>query len=55
MYVPVTVLFINAGVQVPVMPLSDVDGNAGATEPEQIGAIAAKVGVTIGCNRYRQL
>jgi hypothetical protein len=30
------------------MPLSDVNGNAGVVEPEQIGAIAAKVGVTLG-------
>ena len=26
----------------------DVDGNTGAAAPEQIGAIAAKVGVTLG-------
>jgi len=30
------------------MPLSDVVGNTGAAVPEQIGAIAAKVGVTFG-------
>ena len=30
------------------MPLIDVNGNTGATDPEQIGAIAAKVGVTFG-------
>ena len=41
-------LLTTAGVQVPVMPLSDVNGNTGATEPEQIGATAAKVGVTAG-------
>ena len=29
----------------PVMPLVDVNGNTGATAPEQIGATAAKVGV----------
>ncbi len=37
-----------AGDQVPVIPLSDVTGNGGTVEPEQIGAIAAKVGVTTG-------
>ena len=47
-YVPLTVLLTTAGDQVPVMPLSDVVGNVGATEPEQIGATAAKVGVTLG-------
>jgi len=31
-----------------VMPLSDVNGSTGATAPEQIGATAAKVGVTLG-------
>jgi hypothetical protein len=31
-----------------VIPLSDIVGNTGATVPEQIGAIAAKVGVTAG-------
>jgi len=31
-----------------VIPLSDVVGNIGAAVPEQIGAIAAKVGVTAG-------
>ena len=45
-YVPLTVLLAVAGVQVPIIPLSDVVGNTGATVPEQIGAIAAKVGVT---------
>ena len=48
MYVPLAVLLTTAGDQVPVMPLSDVVGNAGAAVPEQIGAIAAKVGVTAG-------
>ena len=47
-YVPLTVLLTTAGDQVPVIPLSDVVGNVGATDPEQIGAIAAKVGVTFG-------
>ena len=48
MYVPVAVLLTTAGDQVPVIPLIDVNGNTGATAPEQIGATAAKVGVTIG-------
>ena len=30
------------------MPLIDVVGNTGATEPPQIGATPAKVGVTFG-------
>ena len=48
MYVPLAVLLTTAGDQVPVMPLVDVNGNTGATAPEQIGATAAKVGVTFG-------
>jgi hypothetical protein len=47
-YVPFTVLLTIAGVHVPVIPLIDVVGNTGAAVPEQIGAIAAKVGVTFG-------
>jgi len=47
-YVPLTVLLTIAGVQVPVMPLSEVAGNIGETEPEQIGAMAAKPGITFG-------
>jgi len=31
-----------------VIPLSDVVGNVGVAVPEQIGAMAAKVGVTVG-------
>jgi len=45
-YVPLAVLLTTAGDQVPVMPLIDVVGNTGATVPEQIGAMAEKVGVT---------
>jgi hypothetical protein len=41
-------LLTTAGDQVPEIPLSDVVGNAGATDPEQIGAMAAKLGVTLG-------
>ena len=48
MYVPLAVLLTIAGDQVPVIPLSDVAGNTGATEPEHIGAMAAKVGVSAG-------
>jgi hypothetical protein len=47
-YVPLKVLLTTAGDQVPVMPLIDVVGNTGAVVPAQIGAIAAKVGVTAG-------
>ena len=38
----------NAGDQVPVIPLSDVVGNADNVAPEQIGATGLKVGVTLG-------
>jgi len=31
-----------------VIPLSDVVGNVGATEPEQIGVIGLKAGVMFG-------
>ena len=37
-----------AGAQVPVMPLLEVVGNAVRMVPEQIGAIAVKVGTTFG-------
>ena len=43
-YVVVAVLF-KAGVQVPVMPLVDVDGNADKVAPEHIEATALNVGV----------
>ncbi len=48
MYVPLAVLLTTAGDQVPVMPFVDINGSTGATDPEQIGAMAAKVGVTDG-------
>ena len=51
-YVPLVILLTTAGDQVPVIPLSDVVGNTGAAVPEQIGAIAVKVGVTAWCNCY---
>jgi hypothetical protein len=40
------VLF-NAGDQVPVIPFSDVVGNAVKVPPEQIGATALNVGVKL--------
>jgi len=43
----VAVLF-SAGVQVPVMPLLEVVGNAVSVAPEQIGATAVNVGVMFG-------
>jgi hypothetical protein len=46
-YVVVAVLS-NAGDQVPVMPLFEVVGKAAKVAPEQIGAIAVKVGITFG-------
>jgi hypothetical protein len=38
----------NAGAHVPVIPLVDVVGKVLKAAPEQIGATAAKVGVTFG-------
>ena len=35
------------GDQVPVIPFVEVVGSVGAAAPEQIGATAAKVGVTL--------
>ena len=37
----------SAGDQLPVIPLSDVVGNADNVPPEQIGATALNVGVTV--------
>ena len=39
---------MSAGAQVPVIPLLDVVGNADKVAPEQIGATAVNVGVTLG-------
>ena len=41
-------LLTTAGDHVPMIPLSDVNGSMGAIEPEQIGAMAANVGVIPG-------
>ena len=43
----VVVLF-NAGLQEPLIPLSEVSGNAFKISPEQIGATLVKVGVILG-------
>ena len=48
MYVAVAVLLTTAGDQVPVIPLLDVNGSTGATEPSHIAAIGLNVGVTFG-------
>ena len=37
-----------AGDQLPVMPLLDVVGSGASVAPEQIGATAVNVGVTVG-------
>ena len=37
-----------AGLQVPMIPLIEVVGNAGIVEPAQYDPTAAKVGVTFG-------
>ena len=41
-------LLTTAGDQVPVIPLIDVNGNTGATEPSHIAATGLKVGVPLG-------
>jgi hypothetical protein len=41
------VVLSRAGAQVPVMPLLEVVGNAVNVAPEQIGATAVNVGVTL--------
>ena len=38
----------NAGVQLPVIPFSDVVGSADSVPPEQIAATGLKVGVMFG-------
>ena len=40
------VLLTVAGLQVPVIPLSEVVGKIGAVAPEQIGSIGSNAGVT---------
>ena len=45
-YVVVAVLF-NAGDHVPVIPFNEVVGNADKIPPEQIGATALNVGITL--------
>jgi hypothetical protein len=47
-YVPETVLLTEAGDQVPVILLPEVNGNTGAGEPGQIGAGVTNVGVVNG-------
>jgi len=44
-YVPVALLLIVAGFQVPVTEFVDVVGKIGLVEPEQIGAMSVKVGI----------
>jgi hypothetical protein len=46
-YMPEAVLLMVAGLQVPVMPLFDVPERAGATDPEQNGGMALKVGMIV--------
>ena len=48
MVVPAVAVLIVAGLHVPVIPLLDVPGNAGALEFWQSGPIAENVGVTCG-------
>jgi hypothetical protein len=48
MLVPTTDVFIVAGLQVPVIPLADVNGSAGATEFKQSEPNGLKVGVIFG-------
>jgi len=44
----VVAVLLSAGAHAPVMPLLDVVGKAPSGSPEQIGATAVKVGVTLG-------
>jgi hypothetical protein len=44
-YVPVAKLLMVEGLQLPVIPLVDVAGKIGGSEPEQTDGIALKVGV----------
>ena len=46
--VPTTDVLIIAGLQVPVMPLLEVNGSAGAAEFRQSEPNGLKVGVTFG-------
>jgi len=46
--VPTTDVLMAAGAQVPVIPLADVNGNAGATALRQSEPNGLKVGVTFG-------
>ena len=45
-YVVVAVLF-SAGDQLPVIPFNEVVGNADNVPPEQIGATALNIGITL--------
>ena len=45
MYVPFADVLIVTGLQVPVILLLDVVGNAGAVDPWQSGPIAVNVGI----------
>jgi uncharacterized membrane protein YoaT (DUF817 family) len=47
-YDPLVVLFIVAGVHVPVTPLGDVVASVGAVDPAQKAGMAAKSGTTLG-------
>ena len=44
----VVVVLSKAGAQVPVMPLLELVGKGVKVAPEQIGATAVNVGVTVG-------
>ena len=44
--IPIADVLIVAGLQVPVIPLADVNGSAGATEFKQSEPNGLKVGVT---------
>lgn len=48
-YVPLAVLLIVAGDQVPTIPFGEVDANNGAVLPTQNGGMAAKFGVQLAC------
>ena len=47
-YVPSVVLLIVAGIQVPLIPLSETAGSVGAIAPEQNVVAKLNIGVTFG-------
>lgn len=53
-YVVVAVLLTVAGLQVPAIPLSDMEGRMGAVDPLQMDATGLNVGTTVVTVKLRQ-